>query len=216
LRKRYLQGLAEVHSFTCDFHKMLGSALMCNVLLLNHYSRMFSDVLGGGDGSYLFRDTEDYEVTDLGTSSLQCGRRVDSLKWFLDWKYYGRTGFGRRVERYLRLCEYAEECVHSYPELELVVPRVSFNICFRYKVEEEMANRFNQELRTRMYQQGLALVGLAYIGEILVMRLLVANTNVGRDDIAAYFKQLVATGRVMEAEQAARMQELQTEKSQLQ
>ena len=116
---------------------------MCNVLLINHSSRTLGAVLGGGDGSYLFRDTEDSGVRDLGTTSLQCGRRVDSLKWFLDWKYYGKAGFGKRIEKYLELCKYAEDCVHGYSELELVTPRVSFNICFRYKVEEFFANDFS-------------------------------------------------------------------------
>ncbi len=201
LRARFLPGLSRADSFTCDFHKMLGSALMCNVLLLNHSHGRFGEVLGGGDGSYLFRDTEDIEVTDLGTTSLQCGRRVDSLKWFLDWKYYGKSGFGRRIETYLELCEYAEAQVHRCPELELVAPRVSFNICFRYRVAEARANLFNQELRTRLYRQGQGLVGLAYIGEKLVMRLLVANTNVGRSEIDQFFHQLLAAGREMEAEE---------------
>ncbi|SHO48591.1 pyridoxal phosphate-dependent decarboxylase family protein [Desulfopila aestuarii] len=199
LKDEFMAGLSEVDSFTCDFHKMLGSALMCNVLLINHSNRTLGAVLGGGDGSYLFRDTEDSGVRDLGTTSLQCGRRVDSLKWFLDWKYYGKTGFGKRIENYLELCKYAEECVHSYPELELVTPRVSFNICFRYKVNEEIANSFNQELRTRLYQQGLALVGIAYIGELLVMRLLITNTNVGRQEIDQFFRQLVDLGQEMAA-----------------
>jgi glutamate/tyrosine decarboxylase-like PLP-dependent enzyme len=197
LKETFMAGLDEVDSFTCDFHKMLGSALMCNVLLVNHSNRTLGAVLGGGDGSYLFRDTEDSGVRDLGTTSLQCGRRVDSLKWFLDWKYYGKAGFGNRIETYLELCAYAEACVHGYPELELVTPRVSFNICFRYRVDEAVANDFNQQLRTRLYQQGLALVGIAYVGELLVMRLLITNTNVGRSEIDLFFRQLVELGREM-------------------
>lgn len=200
LREQLMPGLKEVDSFTWDFHKMLGSALMCNVLLLNHSTHTLGAVLGGGDGSYLFRDTDDIEVADLGTVSLQCGRRVDSLKWFLDWKYYGKAGLGRRVENYLELCQYAEKCVHEIPELELVVPRVSFNICFRYRASEHIANDFNQELRTRLYRKGLALVGIAFVDEVLVLRLLIVNTNVGTSEIDYFFKNVVAVGRSMAEE----------------
>ena len=35
LRRLYLRGLADADSFTWDFHKMLGSTLMCNILLIN-------------------------------------------------------------------------------------------------------------------------------------------------------------------------------------
>ena len=194
LRARFMPGLAHVDSFTCDFHKMLGSALMCNILLINRSGTILGRELGGGDGSYLFRDTEDSGVTDLGTSSLQCGRRVDSLKWFLDWKFYGKQGFGKRIENYLALCEYAEELVSGYPELELVSPRVSFNLCFRFRAPRQDVNRFNQELRTRLYRQAQALVGIAFISEKLVLRLLVTNTSVDRKELGIFFAQLVREG----------------------
>ncbi|WP_136809757.1 pyridoxal phosphate-dependent decarboxylase family protein [Desulfosediminicola flagellatus] len=200
LRAKFLPGLSKADSFTWDFHKMLGSSLMCNILLVNHSTHTFGTVLGGGDGSYLFRDTDDNDVQDLGSVSLQCGRRVDSLKWFLDWKYFGKKGFGERIEHYLDLCRYAQECVENIPELEMVAPRVSFNICFRYKVAEHMADDFNQELRTRLYKRGLALVGLAYVKEKLILRLLITNINVNRDEIDTFFKELVAIGNELVGE----------------
>ena len=216
LYRRLMPDLAEADSFTCDFHKMLGSALMCNVLLINRSTHTLASVLGGGDGSYLFRDTEDSAVTDLGSSSLQCGRRVDSLKWFLDWKYYGRRGLGARVERYLALCEYAEQWVQRAPELELVSERVSFNICFRYRQAHTELNSFNQQLRTRLYQQGLGLVGVAFVGETLVLRLLIANTSIGEAEIDRFFTRLIELGSTMAVEETAGSGVLQPWKSQLQ
>lgn len=201
LREKYLPRLAEANSFTCDFHKMLGSSLMCNILLINHRERIFGQVLAAGDGSYLFRDTDDNEVDDLGNVSLQCGRRVDSLKWFLDWKYYGKSGFGERIESYLELCEYAEQQVRNIPELELVSERTSFNICFRFKApgsfSVERGNGLTEEIRSRIYKKGAALVGLAYIKEHLAMRLLITNTNVGRAEIDGFLTEVVATGKAV-------------------
>jgi len=199
LRDRYLPRLAEANSFTCDFHKMLGSSLMCNILLINRSAHIFGKVLAAGDGSYLFRDTDDNEVDDLGNVSLQCGRRVDSLKWFLDWKYYGKSGLGARIEHYLELCQYAEQQVHRIPELEMVSERTSFNICFRFRAPEtfslERTNGLTEEIRTRIYKKGAALVGLAYIKEHLAMRLLVTNTNIGKSEIDTFLAEVVATGR---------------------
>ncbi len=200
LRDQFMAGLSGVDSFTCDFHKMLGSSLMCNFLLVNQTRQTFGHVLGGGDGSYLFRDTDDDTVTDLGTASLQCGRRVDSLKWFLDWKYFGKEGFGRRIENYLSLCEYAERRVRNTPELEMIAPRVSFNICFRYRAPESIVNDLNKRLRTTLYQTGKSLVGLAYIDRHLVMRLLITNTNVGRNEIDTFFDHVLMVGKEMISE----------------
>jgi hypothetical protein len=55
-------------------------------------------VCSSGDDSYIFHDNGDNQVRDLGAVSLQCGRRVDSLKWFLDWKFFGKAGFARMME----------------------------------------------------------------------------------------------------------------------
>ncbi|SDO74046.1 pyridoxal phosphate-dependent decarboxylase family protein [Desulforhopalus singaporensis] len=194
LKKKFLAGLEQADSFTCDFHKMLGAALMCNILLINNKNNAFGTALSAGDGSYLFRDEDENMVEDLGVTSLQCGRRVDSLKWFLDWKFFGRRGLGDRVEKYLELCRYAESVVHDDPRLELVVPRTSFNICFRYRVAASRNNDFNYELRSRLYKQGKSLVGIAYIDGKLVLRLLITNPLAVKEDVDAFFSELLRTG----------------------
>lgn len=53
LKKKFLAGIEYLDSFTMDFHKMLGSNLMCNFLLLNH-QRLLSCTCADGDGSYIF------------------------------------------------------------------------------------------------------------------------------------------------------------------
>lgn len=200
LRQHYLRGLSEADSFTWDFHKMLGSTLMCNILLINKRNQALATALSAGDGSYLFRSENADEMEDLGPASLQCGRRVDSLKWFLDWRYFGREGLAARVEKSLDLCVYAEEVVNRSSELELVVPRTSFNVCFRFKVPEEKSNAFNLTLRTKLYEEGVTLVGVAYIDGKLVMRLLVINPAAERADLDTFFSHLIAKGRELQQE----------------
>ena len=200
LRHQFLPGLSEADSFTMDFHKMLGSTLICNVLLLNKTGDILQSALAAGDGSYLFREAEEAASLDLGTASLQCGRRVDSLKWFLDWKFHGRQGLANRVESFLDLCRYAEDCVGRYAELEMVVTRESFNVCFRFVRDETSANAFNLALRDRLYKGGISLVGCAHIGGKLALRLLITNIFSGRDDIDKYFAGLVAVGRKLDFE----------------
>lgn len=200
LRRKYLTGLEASDSFTCDFHKMLGSSLMCNFLLLNRSTTTLKNVLAGGDGSYLFRNCEDDDVFDLGTRSLQCGRRVDALKWFLDWKYYGKEGFGKRLERYLELIELAEKIVRKTDQLELVSPRVSFNLCFRYRPKLGDINIFNQQLRTRLYTKGKTLVGLAFVKEKLTMRLLICNQTVDENEVHRFFNDVLTEARLLESD----------------
>ncbi len=203
LRDHFLPHLALADSFTLDFHKMLGAALMCNVLLFNRRPHVLRDVLSAGDESYIFREGENGEVRDLGTLSLQCGRRVDSLKWFLDWKFYTQAGFAARVENYLHLCQYAEEQVEQADELEMVVPRESFNLCFRFLPPTGVPiAAFNKELRERMQRSGRALVGTGLVNGELVLRLLVTNVNVGKPEIDDFFRSVIETGRELLAERS--------------
>ena len=203
LRSRYLPYLEQADSFTLDFHKMLGTALMCNVLLFNHRPHILRDIISAGDESYIFREGDNGEVRDLGTMSLQCGRRVDSLKWFLDWKFYGQAGFAARVEKYLELCQYAEQQVERFEELEMVVPRESFNICFRYRPPQGVpVSSFNKALRERMHRTGRTLVGTGLVDGELVLRLLVTNVNVDKPEIDAFFQMVIETGRELLAERS--------------
>ncbi len=197
LRRHYLEGIEAVDSFTLDFHKMPGTALICNVLLINHRPHLLGSVCGAGDSSYIFREGEKEELYNLGAHSLQCGRRVDSLKWFLDWKFYGQAGFAKRIETYHELCRYAEEIVENTAELEMLVPRESFNVCFRFKAAERYVNEFNLALRTKLYTSGVSLIGYGYIDSQLALRLLITHKNFGRADIVAYFAQLVAVGKIL-------------------
>lgn len=198
LRQHYLKGIEKVNSFTWDFHKMAGTAMMCNVLLFNNRPGIMSQLCRAGDTSYIFRDGEDSweESNNLGSFSFQCGRKVDSLKWFLDWKYYGLKGFANRVEKYHQLCQTAEHIVKKTPELEMVVPRNSFNVCFRYKAPNNLSqNEFNLNLRNQLYFSGLNLIGYGYIESELCLRLLITNSKMDQGKLNAFFKNVVETGK---------------------
>lgn len=196
LRQRYLVDVEQLDSFTWDFHKMVGTNLMCNVLLLNHRRGTLRCVCSAGEHSYLFREEDRSAELDTGTASLQCGRRVDSLKWFLDWKYFGKEGLAQRIRHYLSLSKYAEQVVNSTPELEMSVPRESFNVCFRFATPENIPrNDFNLELRNRLFREGISLVGIAYIDEQLTLRLLITHPDYSRTEVEQFFGSLVATGK---------------------
>ena len=203
LKDAFMGGIEEVDSLTWDFHKMLGTSLVCNVFLVNKRIHTLGKVCSGGDDSYIFHGNADNEVHDLGAVSLQCGRRVDSLKWFLDWKFFGKNGFAERVERSLELCQYAENVVSEAAELELVVPRNSFNICFRYRGNQGNSSNLDQlnlKIRNHLHRSGVSLVGYAYHHNRLLLRLLLANHALTREDVDDYFNIIVQTGKALEAE----------------
>ena len=194
LRNQYIKGIEEVDSFTWDFHKMAGTALICNVLLVKNGDALKESVQVG-DTSYIYgKDTDDDDF-NLGSLSLQCGRRADSLKWFLDWNYYGQQGLASRIESYLKLCEYSEKRINQYPELEMVVPRESFNVCFRFVVPVGISsNEFNENLRNQLHRLQIGLIGSGYIGDEYCLRLLIANPEIDQKALELFFQDLVSEG----------------------
>ncbi len=191
LKAKFLSGIEKLDSFTMDFHKMLGSSLMCNFLLLNH-KNLLSYTCADGDNSYIFRDNK----VDLGVTSLQCGRRVDSLKWFLDWKFYSKQGFSDKVENYYQLAKFAEGFINSSSELEMMAKRNSFNVCFRFKAQE--SNIFNKNLRNKLLKDEQSLLAFAYIREKFVFRLLISNININQVNIIALLNRLIKTGKALQ------------------
>ncbi len=209
LKKKYMSGIENVDSLCWDFHKMLGTSLMCNVLMINNHPHTLGRLCSSGDESYIFHKIPDKsagdnnaadinEVHDLGAVSLQCGRRVDSLKWFLDWKFFGKKELGRRVEYSLELCRYAESIVKKSDYLKLVVPRNSFNVCFSYKADEKISDKLNLAIRNTLYHDGTSLVGYAYFENRLFLRLLLAGRNLVKKDIDHYFSALINKGKALE------------------
>jgi glutamate/tyrosine decarboxylase-like PLP-dependent enzyme len=44
--------------------------------------------------------------SDIGKLSIQCGRRVDSLKFWLSWKYYSSRGYQLRIDNLFKVADY--------------------------------------------------------------------------------------------------------------
>ena len=193
LKEKYLQGIESLDSFTVDFHKMPGTALICNVLLFNNRRGIMDFACNVGDKSYLHRKEDSGGDYNLGAHSLQCGRKVDSLKWFLDWKYYQKEGFGERIEKYHKLAELGEQIILASDELEMLVPRASFNLCFRYKVKDNI-NEFNRELRNELQKSGKILVAYGFIGQDLTLRLLLTHKDMDEALLSDFFKTLIDAG----------------------
>ncbi len=193
--KILLKGVERADSMTWDAHKMLGIPLMCGVLFTQHRGH-FDRVCNLGDTSYIFHDSE--ERQDLGPYSLQCGRRVDMLKMWLEYIFYGEQGFKARIDNFMRLASIAEERIESEPTLELQSKRWINNICFRSTVcANGDLNQFNKAVREHLHKQGSSFVNIAYLGDELTVRLIITNKDVTEEDIHEFFDRWLAAASAL-------------------
>jgi glutamate/tyrosine decarboxylase-like PLP-dependent enzyme len=198
-KHRYLlKGSERAKSFVWDTHKMMGLSLMCSLLFVKDKENLLHSCSTPGT-SYLFHNLQD-DFCDLGIASLQCGRRVDALKLWLAWKYYGLQGFAERVERFFQLAKHAEVLICEHPHLELMSPRESISVCFRYNPAKRGLdpNEFNIDVRNRLAQTGTCLVNYGYIGDEVTIRLTISNLESQQSDIDAFFRNFIATATALD------------------
>lgn len=194
---RYLlKGIEKTDSFAWNPHKLMNIPLICSALLVKTKGTLHHNI-ADVDADYLFHDLN--MVEDLGKKSIQCGRRVDAVKLWFAWKYFGTAGYEKRIDNLIRLAQFAEQKVLNRTKLELLAPRQSFTICFRYIPEIDVdINQFNLQLREELRKSGKSLVNYGFIGEKLAIRLVITNGEMQEKDVTLFFEQLLKTASVLE------------------
>lgn len=187
---RYLiKGIEKTDSFAWNPHKLMNIPLICSVLLVKKGGTLQHNITDI-NADYIFHDIDTIE--DLGKKSIQCGRKVDAVKLWFAWKYFGLEGYRKRIDNMIEMAKYAEIKIKENPHLELIVPRQSFAVCFRFIPDTETdINKFNLELRESLRKNGKSIVNYGYIGDILAIRLITANGELEKSDIDLFFKRII-------------------------
>ena len=196
-RASLFKGIEKANSFAWNPHKLMNIPLICSALLVKEKGRLQKNLTDVQD-DYIFHDT-DTGNCDLGKKSIQCGRRVDSLKLWLSWKFYGDSGYRERMDNLLKQAGYFENKIKHDPRFELLVPRQSLTVCFRYKPKTGTnINEFNATLREMIRKSGKAAVNFGFINGEFAFRWVVANAEVAESDIDLFFRHLLFYAKQLE------------------
>lgn len=194
--RHLMKGIEKTDSFSWNPHKLMNIPLICSVMLVKEQGILQHNITDI-DADYLFHNTDFTE--DLGEKSIQCGRRVDAVKLWFAWKYFGLEGYRKRIDNLVEIAKYAEMIVKKNPKLELQVPRNSLTVCFRYLPEKPVdLNNFNLQLRQSLRNSGKAMVNYGHLGDTLTLRLVAINAELQESDIDKFFEALLDTAKVME------------------
>lgn len=192
----HIKGLELTDSFACNPHKLMNIPLICSVFLVNNGTSLASN-LSDIDAAYIFHESG--EAEDLGQKSIQCGRRVDAVKLWFAWKYFGIEGYRNRIDKLINMAAHAESKVKQHPQLELMAERQSFTVCFRYRpLRQTDLNDFNLRLRENVWKKGKAMVNYSYIAKDLTIRLVTANAALNQGDIDNFFQHILDEARLLE------------------
>ena len=195
--RHLMQGSELADSVVWDAHKMMGMTLMCSVLLVKQRGMMLN-TFSTEDTGYIFHESE-ADPIDLGPSTMHCGRRVDAVKLWLTWKHLGDRGWAQRIEHYFELAAHAEAMIREHPNLALVTPRYSLNICFQYvpeKNEDSLAQRnlLTLNIRQALLDSGKAMVNYAQVEDKTIFRLVLCNNQSTKAEVTDFLTEIIALG----------------------
>lgn len=199
LSKKYNQlmnGIDQVDSFAWNPHKLMNIPLICSVILVKKKGVLQHNITDINT-DYIFHDID--QIEDLGKKSIQCGRRVDAVKLWFAWKYFGLDGYEQRINNIIEMAAYAVEIIQANPKLELMSERQSFAVCFRYIPDEtDDLNEFNLAIRESLRKTGQSIVNYGYLGKDLAIRLITANGELEKSDIDVFFSNLLSEANKLE------------------
>ena len=192
--RQLMDGVEKADSICWDAHKMMGIPLICSTFLVKRPEVLRSLCDHVSVAHYLFH--QDAESDDLGRYSLQCGRRNDALKLWIEWRVRGDSGWAKLVEMHMDNAAYLEAGVESNPHLEMMSSRMWTNVCFRYTNENAPLdpNALNIELRKRLLDEGRFMISRSNIGEDVILRPVLSNENVTHDSIDELLARIVHHG----------------------
>ncbi|NJO90906.1 MAG: glutamate decarboxylase [Chloroflexia bacterium] len=192
LSKRYkhlFKGIEKSDSFTWNPHKLMNVPLIASVFLVCDKTRLLKNLTDlNTDYIYHNNDISNY---NLGKQSVQCGRRVDALKVWLAWKFFGDKGYEDRINKMFDLAEYAKQKVQAHEKLELLAERQSLTVCFRFKSVIHNANELNLSVRESLMKQGLSLVNYGYLNNEVAIRLVISNADIDEKDLDEFFNNYI-------------------------
>ncbi|MBP9674963.1 MAG: aminotransferase class V-fold PLP-dependent enzyme [Bacteriovoracaceae bacterium] len=182
-------GMEKAQSMSWDAHKLLGMPLTCSFFLTSHPNILTQTLDCEGGRDYLFHEDHGKEE-DLGRKSLACARRMDSLKLWLTWMHLGDKGFQKLIDQKLSLAKYAEEKILTTPELELVYPLASLNLCFRYKKNQTATFLLN--VRQKLKEEHGIFLNYAQDKQGLFFRLVLINPKTTPKDIDHLLQKILS------------------------
>ncbi|MDD3430849.1 MAG: aminotransferase class I/II-fold pyridoxal phosphate-dependent enzyme [Bacteroidales bacterium] len=194
--RHLMQGIERSDSFTWDPHKLMNIPLICSALLVKKAGTLQKNITDINT-DYIYHDID--EMDDLGKKSIQCGRRVDAVKLWFAWKYFGLEGYRDRIDNLINMAEYVEEIVKSHPQLRLHSKRQSFAVCFQYIPKKKTnVNDFNLAVREALRKTGKSNVNFGYNGSDLVIRFVAANADLNKADIDRFFTYFISEAQKLE------------------
>ncbi len=192
--KDLFKGLKQVDSITIDFHKLFASTLTKGLFLTSH-KNVLKGANSGGGTKYIFHSADEEEISyDIGTYAIQCGRKVDSLPVWFQWKMGGTDQFKNKASHLYKLVNWTTEyLLKEAKEYKLQLSPEYMNICFQMLPGDNKLDvgEFNKRARALLLKRGNFMVNFSSTEEDGVFfRLVLSHWGLTQNILEEFFIEL--------------------------
>ena len=193
-----LEGIELVDSSSMDFHKLFWQPISCAAFLLRDSSQF---QLMKMNADYLNPEIhEEMGIPNLVTRSVATTRRCDALKLWVSLQALGRKKLGQMIDATVDLASQAAGFIRTQAELELIYQPVLGCVVFRYRPADPTVdcNSVNSQLRQRLFEEGLAVIGHTMVRGRQCLKFTCMNPTVSKIQIEDLLRRIVQQGKQME------------------
>lgn len=187
-------GIESADSLSIDFHKLFWQPIPCSAFLVRD-AKSFDAIKLHAD--YLNPELHEEEgIPNLVTTSLLTSRRFDALKLWISFKSLGREKLSAMIDRTIELAEHAAEVIRRSSDLELMCEPQLSTVVFRYVPGRESdADRVNAEIRQRLFDHGVAVLGHTRVKERQCLKFTCMNPTTTKADLEKLIELIQRQGR---------------------
>ncbi|KAK3790045.1 hypothetical protein RRG08_040965 [Elysia crispata] len=197
--RHLMKGSHLCNSIAWNFHKFSGTPIQSSAFLLNDPSGNLMEEANSTKAEYLFQPDKYYDASyDIGDKTVQCGRSVDIVKLWMQWRGLGDSGMEAKIDLAYDKAHYLTEKLKITEGFKMVLPEFECtNISFWYipkrlrgKVEDDgwwqEVNDVAPKLKERMMKAGTLMIqyqALSTKGYANFFRVVIVNQHVNYSDM---------------------------------
>lgn len=208
--KHNMAGAHLVDSIAWNPHKMMGTTLQCSAFITRHANVLEST--NGTQAAYLFQPDKLNRELDSGDKTIQCGRKTDMFKLWLQWKAKGDAGMAASVDHCFAIAEHMANKIRTDTTgaWKLAYEPSCTNVCFWYvpeklrpfngmaatQAERDEINKVAPLIKNEMQRQGDAMIGFQAVnGRPNFFRIVFASCDiVSLDDVDGLMERIARIG----------------------
>jgi aromatic-L-amino-acid/L-tryptophan decarboxylase len=128
---------------------------------------------------------------------IELTRSFRALKLWMSLEAHGVRTYGELIGRNVQQAAHLEALIHESPRLELLAPRPTNVVCFRYVrpgLSEEETSALNRQLLIKLQESGGYIVSSTTLGGRYALRVAITNHRSRMDDFTALAEDCVRLG----------------------